>query len=102
MLLASAPGPRGLVEWPVVDGFAEVDLPGFGSTSDGVPGVESDEVVADEGDGEQHAGGDEPGLPEEPPVDTQSLEAVGAEQALDQAATIERECASLIWPRLER
>lgn len=77
-----------------------MDLPGFGSTPDGVPCVEPDEVVANEGDGEQHAGGDQPGLPEEPPVDTQPLEAVGAEQALDQAATIERERPAGGLPRM--
>lgn len=50
---ASAAGAGGLAERSVVHGFAEVHLPGLGSTSDNVPGVEPEEGVADEGDGEQ-------------------------------------------------
>jgi len=77
---ASAAGPGGLVEGSVVDGFAEVDLPWFGESALGVPGVQDDEVVPDECDGHEHGGRDEAGLSEEAAVDAEPLVAVGADK----------------------
>ncbi len=88
---ASASGPRGLVEGPVVDGLPEMDLPGLGSAAPGVPGVEADEVVADERDGHEHGCRDEAGLSEEAAVDAEPLVAVGADETLDEGAPIEGE-----------
>ena len=88
---ASASGAGGLVEWSVVDGLAEVDLPGFGLSAYGVPGVEADEVVADERDGHEHGCRDEAGLSEEAAVDAEPLVAVGADETLDEGAPIEGE-----------
>ena len=84
-------GPRGLVEGPVVDGLPEMDLPGLGSAACGVPGVEADEVVADEGDGQEQCRRDEPGPSEEAAVDAEPLVAVGADETLDEGAPIEGE-----------
>jgi hypothetical protein len=47
---APTAGEGGLVEWPVIDGLAKVDLPECGSAAEVVPGVQTDDVVADEGD----------------------------------------------------
>ena len=88
---ASASGAGGLVEWSVVDGLAEVDLPGFGLSAPGVPGVEADEVVADERDGHEHGCRDESGLSEESAIDAQPLVAVGADETPDEGAPIEGE-----------
>ena len=60
---ASAAGAGGLVEWPVVDGLAEVDLPRFREAAGGVPGVQPDEVVSDEREGEQGGRRGEAGHP---------------------------------------
>ena len=89
---ASAAGPGGLVEGPVVDGLPEMDLPLFRSPACGVPGVEADEVVADEGDGHEQGCGDESGLSEEAAVDAQPLVAGGADEAFDEGAPVERQC----------
>jgi len=78
-------------EWSVVDGLTEVDLPWFGSAACGVPGVEADEVVADECDGHEQGGRDEPGLSEEAAVDAQPLVAVGADESFDEGAPVERQ-----------
>ena len=88
---ASAAGSGGLVEGPVVDGFSEMDLPGLGSSACGVPSVEADEVVADQGDGQEYSGRDESGLSEEAAVDAQALVAVRADQTFDEGAPIERQ-----------
>jgi len=61
--VCACPRAGGLVERPIVHGPSEADLPRLGSTPHGVPGGEPDEVVADEGDRGEHAGGDESGLP---------------------------------------
>jgi len=89
LALAPAAGAGGLVEGPVVDGFAELDLPGLRETSGGVPSVKSDDVVADVGDGEEQTGGDKPGLSEEPSVDVQGLVAGRAEQSFNEGAAVE-------------
>ena len=91
LVSASASGPGGLVEWSVVDGLAKVDLPGLGSSACGVPGVEADEVVTDEGDGQEQCGRGESGLSEEAAVDADPLVAVGADEAFDEGAPVERE-----------
>lgn len=88
-LFASAAGAGGLVERSVVDGLTEVDLPRLGSPASGVPRVQADEVVTDEGDRQEQSGGDESGLPEEGAVDAQPLVAVGADEPLDEGAPIE-------------
>ncbi|MBK8755636.1 MAG: hypothetical protein IPM08_00410 [Actinomycetales bacterium] len=48
-------------------------------------------ALANESDGQEHAGGDEPGHPEDAAVDVEVLEAVGADDPLDEAAAVERE-----------
>jgi hypothetical protein len=47
---ASTAGPGGRVEWSVVHRLTEMDLPRLGSSACGVPGVQADEVVSDEGE----------------------------------------------------
>lgn len=54
-------------------------------------GVESDEIVADEGDGEQHARGDESGHVEEPAVDVEGSESGWRRWSLDETPALERE-----------
>ena len=88
---ASAAGPGGLVERPVVCGLSEVHLPWFGEAALGVPGVQDDEVVPDECDGHEHGGRDEAGLSEEAAVDAEPLVAVGADKTLDEGAPVEGE-----------
>jgi len=68
-----------------------MDLPGLGSSACGVPSVEADEVVADQGDGQEYSGRDESGLSEEAAVDAQALVAVRADQTFDEGALIERQ-----------
>ena len=86
---ASAAGPGGLVEWSVVDGLPEVDLPRLGSPASCVPRVQADEVVSDQGDSQEQCGRDEPSLSEEAAVDAEPLVAVGADEALDEGAPVE-------------
>lgn len=91
MVSASASGPGGLVEWSVVDGLPEMDLPRFRSAACGVPGVEADEVVPDECDGHEHGCRDKSGLSEEAAVDAQPLIAVGADEPFDEGPAVERQ-----------
>ncbi len=67
----------------------EVDLPGFGPAADGVPGVEPDEVVAYEGEGEQGGRRGEAGHPDEAAIDAQGLVAGRAEESFDEGAAVE-------------
>lgn len=71
-----------------------MDLPRLREYATRVPGVQTDEVVPDEGDGQEHRGRDETSLTEEAAVDAQSLVAIGADKALDEGAQVERELQS--------
>ena len=91
LAFATAAGPGGLVEWSVVQRLTEMDLPRIQSSAFGVPGVQADEVVPDESDGEEQCGRDEPGLSEEAAVDAEALVAVGADESFDEGAPVERQ-----------
>lgn len=91
LALAPSAGASGLLDGSGVDRLTEVHLPRLGPTPDGVPRVEPDEVVADEGDGEQHAGGDQSCLSEEATVDAEALVALGADDPLDEGSPVERQ-----------
>lgn len=61
------------VDGPVVGGFAQVCLPGFGQAAGGAPGVQAHDVASDEGDGQQEGGGDHAGDGQEAAVEVEGL-----------------------------
>ena len=91
MALAAAAGAGRLLQGPVVDRLAKVCLPRLGEASCGVPGVQADEIVPDEVDGQEQCRRDEPGLSEEAAVDAQPLVAVSSDEAFDEGAPVERQ-----------
>ena len=71
LALAPTSGAGRLLQGPIVNGLAKVRLPRLGQAACGVRGVEADEVAPDEGERQEHAGGDEPA--EDPAVDSKGV-----------------------------